>query len=295
MADELLSSSSSSSRITHLMLLVGVLLPIGMSLYLLHLNGQLRKNFGATLASQTLKRGDYFPMLPMRPVFTDASAEISQVSEHPVTLVYIFATTCKYCEKQSPTLPDVVAVAKEFGYKFAALSTDDQKRTAAIYRTPPPYPVAFVEQGDVFRNTRIAGTPTFVLLNDSGRVLQVHVGTLTTGSFAQLFSPHALAALDLQSAPIPRLSSLKMPSLTPAAEAAHYVGDVAASVMVDENGTPGDIRLNKIVGYGLDQEAISAIRNAVFLPAVRGGKPVRAQITLMLHFVSPVCGTNCQP
>jgi TonB family protein len=72
-------------------------------------------------------------------------------------------------------------------------------------------------------------------------------------------------------------------------EKAHYTrsardakiqGSVALSARFNPNGTISDIRVEKGLGFGLDEEAITAAGRIRFVPAAANGKPicVRAQI-----------------
>jgi TonB family protein len=61
-------------------------------------------------------------------------------------------------------------------------------------------------------------------------------------------------------------------------------GDVLVSVVVDENGLPAAPRIVRGLGYGLDENAIDAVMNYRFQPAVRNGKPVPARISVDVIF-----------
>ena len=63
-------------------------------------------------------------------------------------------------------------------------------------------------------------------------------------------------------------------------------GDVELEVVVLADGTVGDLRVSRSLDklYGLDDEAIGAARQWVFLPALLAGRPVPILVTLQLQF-----------
>jgi TonB family protein len=56
------------------------------------------------------------------------------------------------------------------------------------------------------------------------------------------------------------------------------------SFIVDRNGAPRDICLVKPAGYGLDAEALKALRKYTFDPAKKDGVPVPARISIEINF-----------
>jgi protein TonB len=76
------------------------------------------------------------------------------------------------------------------------------------------------------------------------------------------------------------------PAYTPAALAAKVMGSVTLEVEVLANGTVGNVKVLKSLdrSYGLDQEAIRAARQWLFIPGTSGGKPVDVIVQLILDF-----------
>ena len=68
------------------------------------------------------------------------------------------------------------------------------------------------------------------------------------------------------------------------ARRAKYQGVVLVSTVIDEQGNPTDIKVVRSVGMGLDEKAIESVRKSRFLPAMKDGKPVAAQITIEVNF-----------
>jgi len=80
----------------------------------------------------------------------------------------------------------------------------------------------------------------------------------------------------------PVILSKVEPTYTPDARAAHWSGTVSATVVVDEDGSIGDIRITNSPGYGLDEKVIEALHQWKFRPGELDGRavPVRAKIDI---------------
>jgi TonB family protein len=61
-------------------------------------------------------------------------------------------------------------------------------------------------------------------------------------------------------------------------------GDVELEIVVRSDGTVGDVRLQRGLGYGLDQRAIDAVRQWRFSPARRQGVPVDVLVEVAVEF-----------
>jgi TonB family protein len=61
-------------------------------------------------------------------------------------------------------------------------------------------------------------------------------------------------------------------------------GDVELEIVVRSDGSVGDIRLLRGLGYGLDQRAIDAVRQWRFSPARRLGAPVDVLVEVAVEF-----------
>jgi protein TonB len=82
----------------------------------------------------------------------------------------------------------------------------------------------------------------------------------------------------------PRPKSVPQPAGTEAARAAGIEGKVRVQLTVDETGRVVDVKLLQGLGYGLDEAALAAARQAEFEPAVRCGKPTRATFNISMRF-----------
>jgi TonB family protein len=82
----------------------------------------------------------------------------------------------------------------------------------------------------------------------------------------------------------PTLISKVEPNYTDAARAAKYSGSVLLEAVVRKDGTPDAIQVVRAAGFGLDEEAIAAIKQWRFKPATRNGEPVDFKITMEVNF-----------
>jgi periplasmic protein TonB len=82
----------------------------------------------------------------------------------------------------------------------------------------------------------------------------------------------------------PKPRSVPQPAGTEAARAAGIEGKVRVQLTVDESGRVVDVKLLQGLGYGLDEAALAAARQAEFEPAVRCGKPTRATFNISMRF-----------
>lgn len=55
-------------------------------------------------------------------------------------------------------------------------------------------------------------------------------------------------------------------------------------VVIGPDGTPGEIAVARPIGFGLDENAVTAIQAAKFSPAIKDGKPVAVLLDLVVQF-----------
>ncbi len=108
----------------------------------------------------------------------DASGSFS-LAEHrgkPV-LLEVFASWCGACEHAAPMVDEVYKDAQKQGVVFIGVSVDDDPRAAqrAKQRWPISYPVA-VDDGSVQKAYGVSLLPTFVLIDEDGRIERVSSG-----------------------------------------------------------------------------------------------------------------------
>lgn len=68
------------------------------------------------------------------------------------------------------------------------------------------------------------------------------------------------------------------------AQNAGVAGMALYHVVVEADGKPGEIAVARPIGFGLDENAVAAIRKAKFEPAMKDGKPVPVMLDLVVEF-----------
>jgi TonB family protein len=82
----------------------------------------------------------------------------------------------------------------------------------------------------------------------------------------------------------PRVLSKQLPQYSEEARKAQLEGTVLLSLVVGEDGVPGNVSIAKGVGFGLDEEAIEAVSAWRFAPGQKEGKPVPVLTTIEVNF-----------
>jgi TonB family protein len=68
------------------------------------------------------------------------------------------------------------------------------------------------------------------------------------------------------------------------AQANGVAGMALYYAVIGADGKPGEVAVARPIGFGLDESAVEAIRNAKFEPAMKGGKPVPVLLDLVVQF-----------
>ena len=74
------------------------------------------------------------------------------------------------------------------------------------------------------------------------------------------------------------------PSYSDEARRAKYSGVVQLAIVVNTDGDVTDARLEKPIGYGLDQKAVETVKTWKFKPATRNGTPVPVRLLTEVTF-----------
>jgi TonB family protein len=82
----------------------------------------------------------------------------------------------------------------------------------------------------------------------------------------------------------PRVIYQVEPEYTPEARQAKTNGAVLVSLKVDEQGKPQDVQVVRGIGKGLDQQAVAAVRQYRFKPAMKDDKPVEEALKIEINF-----------
>jgi TonB family protein len=68
------------------------------------------------------------------------------------------------------------------------------------------------------------------------------------------------------------------------AQAAGVAGMALYHTVIGPDGKPSEIAVARPIGFGLDENAVAAIRKAKFSPAIKDGKPVPVMLDLVIQF-----------
>jgi TonB family protein len=68
------------------------------------------------------------------------------------------------------------------------------------------------------------------------------------------------------------------------AQANGVAGMALYHTVIEPDGKPGEIAVARPIGFGLDENAVAAIRNAKFEPATKNGQPVPVLLDLVVQF-----------
>lgn len=100
---------------------------------------------------------------------------------------------------------------------------------------------------------------------------------------SRAFVPEKLVSRGNTSAPVP----LFQPEAQFSDEARQQnIHDASRTIQfyVDAEGMPQNLHVVKPAGYGLDEEALQAVMNYRFKPAIRDGMPVPVFLTVAVNF-----------
>jgi len=74
------------------------------------------------------------------------------------------------------------------------------------------------------------------------------------------------------------------PDYTEEARQRNMRGDVLLEIVVKRDGTVGNVRVLRGLGYGLDERAVEAVKQWAFNPATRKGVPVDVLVEVAMEF-----------
>jgi TonB family protein len=82
----------------------------------------------------------------------------------------------------------------------------------------------------------------------------------------------------------PVLVKRVVPQFSPEAKQRKLQGVVFVSIIVDEHGRPQNVHVTRGVGHGLDENAVEAVKQYRFKPAMKDGKPVAVFLNVEVNF-----------
>ena len=94
----------------------------------------------------------------------------------------------------------------------------------------------------------------------------------------------ATAARNLAAVQPPKLIKEVRASYTAEARQNSVAGDVILEAVVRKDGSVGDVRVMRALGFGLDVKAVEAVKQWEFSPALRRGAPVDVIVEVAVTF-----------
>ena len=85
---------------------------------------------------------------------------------------------------------------------------------------------------------------------------------------------------------LPVVVTLIRPVYTPEARDAHIEGTVLLDCVVRADGTVGDVDIARSLDpvYGLDTQAVNAVKQSTFKPGTKDGRPVAVRVQINTKF-----------
>jgi TonB family protein len=84
--------------------------------------------------------------------------------------------------------------------------------------------------------------------------------------------------------PAPRATYTPEPEFSEQARHAKYQGTVVLNIIIDKAGKISQIRLERPLGLGLDENAMEGVKRWRFNPATRNGQPVAVEMNIEVSF-----------
>ena len=82
----------------------------------------------------------------------------------------------------------------------------------------------------------------------------------------------------------PHVLSSVTPQYTPEARAAKFSGKCVVALTIDTQGNPINVHIEKPIGMGLDENAINAVKQYRFTPAMQDGVPIAKRVHIEVAF-----------
>ncbi len=123
--------------------------------------------------------------------------------------------------------------------------------------------------------------------NAEAAPLEEHARAVREPLLEQAAGPHVDIGKVYTSGPdvkMPELIEQTEPEYTDEARIAHQEGTVGVEVEVDADGVARNLKVVRILGLGLDEKALEAVRQWRFKPARANGKKVASRVLLEIHF-----------
>jgi TonB family protein len=116
------------------------------------------------------------------------------------------------------------------------------------------------------------------------RLLAISVGAAIALSIPLIAQQPKVYSVKEDGVMPPRVISKVEPRYTKEARDAKISGTVILKIEIDEGGNARNVKIEKGLDAGLDENAIRAVEAWVFEPGKKDGKPVRVAATVQVNF-----------
>ena len=210
-----------------------------------------------------------------------------------VQLSLVFALACRLFA-EDPQGNTSKSEGKNSPVGYVDCSNRDKNQLTPTYLNPcEKLPGGNLGCGQRVTVVEMHGTWLRIDLPDgSPRYALASVISKNADTFAPFDSDAGIVDLGPPSCPVPtkhqgqapRLLFDPQPEYSDQARKKKINGTVVLSLTVGIDGLPHNIRVERKLGYGLDEKALEAVRKWKFQPALRDGQPVETQITASVSF-----------
>jgi hypothetical protein len=141
------------------------------------------------LTAKSLAEGDTLRLGSVRSLMTSAPMELG-----PRSLIYLFTTSCPYCEKNMQTWQGIAGQALSKGLRVGAicLNTASKSRDSLfgyVREHQINFPVYDVSDANEFRKTNnVQGVPQTMICSADGKIERVWRGVLADDAVAEITS-----------------------------------------------------------------------------------------------------------
>jgi TonB family protein len=204
------------------------------------------------------------PVLAIGPLTWAADGRVSEPSEKGSRVGYVDCSS----RGEGNIVPTYFDVCERV--PFAGLACG--RKLTVLEKHGPWLKVAVTNESPRYISSTLVSqrADTFVPFDADSGIADLGPGSCPATTEHQHPAPHAIYAPD--------------PEYSDEARKNRISGTVVLSMTVGTDGLPHDIRVEKKLGYGLDEKALEAMRKWRFQPAVRDGQPFEAHINVSMSF-----------
>ena len=223
-----------------------------------------------------------------------------------VVLLDFWTTWCGPCRKEMPLLDRLYREMKDQGLEVWGVDVGEDRATVERFLKTSAigYPILMAgHNSDVVKQYGATAFPTVVVVDREGKVASYEVGArgenalrsalskaglgtagVRTGLAAQAGTgPAAVYSIGNGVSP-PRVTYKRDPEYTPEARKVRVWGAVRLHLVVSPEGAPTQMTVVRPLGYGLDENALSAVSDWKFQPGMKEGKPVAVRATIEVNY-----------